>query len=187
SIPQYGLQPTSIEGASVSWASTNLVSDRDIIVEIPEARGPLGKVSLLFRFVGLAVLLFGAGFWYMNEKLSPGRLDNFGWGNFTLLTLTYCLFFVNFAVLGYHGDIETWPALAAAALTSLPLLVLHVSRLIDLRFALTRTLPLAGLTLGLVVNGVYGGGVRDYVFMGAAYIVIAYLALTFPVRKLRVA
>jgi hypothetical protein len=39
---------------------------------------------------------------------------------------------------------------------------------------------LAIFTLGLVVNGVYGAAIRDYVFIGAAIIVIAYLTLTYP-------
>jgi len=40
--------------------------------------------------------------------------------------------------------------------------------------------PLAVLSLGLVINGVYGAGVRDYVFIGALVLVSAYVTLTFP-------
>lgn len=184
SIPDYALQPTAIEGHGVSWVSTNLVSDRDVIVELPQGRRPLGRVALLFKFVGLAVLLFGAGFWYMNDTIAPGRLDKFGWWQFMLLTSIYCLFFVNFAVLGFHGHLDTGPALLIAALTSLPLLVVHVSRLIDPGFAWTRALPLAVFTLGIVVNGVYGGLWRDYGFIAAAFVTITYLTLTCPVRRL---
>ena len=186
-IPEYALRPTAVQGQRVSWNSRNLVSDRDIIVDIPQAPGPMGRVSLLFKFVGLAVLLFGAGFWYMNERIAPGRLDHFDLWSFLLLASTYCLFFVNFAVLGYHGDLETRAAMALAAVSSLPLLVIHVARLIDLRFALTRVLPLAALTLGLVLNGVYGGPWRSYVFTACAYGIIAYLTLTCPIPRLRAA
>lgn len=185
SIPDYALQPTAIEGHGVSWVSKNLVSDRDIIVELPQGRRPLGRVALLFKFVGLAVLLFGAGFWYMNDSIAPGRLDKFGWWQFMLLTSIYCLFFVNFAVLGFHGHLDTGPALLIAALTSLPLLVVHVSRLIDRDFAWMRALPLAVFTLGIVVNGVYGGAFRDYGFIAAAFVTVTYLTLTCPVRKLK--
>mgnify|MGYP001585415955 FL=1 len=186
SITDYALQPTTVTGGGVSWASQNLVSDRDIIVELPQGRQPLGRVALLFKFVGVAVLLFGAWFWYMNEMVAPGRLDNFGWWNFTLLTSIYCLFFVNFAVIGFHGHLDTWPALGVAALTSLPLLMVHVSRLIDPVFAWSRALPLAVFTLWLVVNGVYGGEMRDYGFIAAAFIAITYLTLTCPVRRLKI-
>jgi hypothetical protein len=69
--------------------------------------------------------------------------------------------------------------MAAASLFSLPLLVLHVSRVLGLKFALTRVVPLAAFTLGLVVNGVYGGGIRDYVFVAAAIFVIAYVTVSY--------
>ena len=75
--------------------------------------------------------------------------------------------------------------MALAEVSSLPMLVLHVARLIELRFALTRVLPLAALTLGLVLNGVYGGAWRSYVFTACAYIVIAYLTLTCPIPRLK--
>jgi hypothetical protein len=67
-----------------------------------------------------------------------------------------------------------------AAVFSLPLLVLHVSAVLGLRFAVTRVLPLAVFSLGLVVNGVYGGELRDYLFMAAIVLVIAYVTVTFP-------
>jgi hypothetical protein len=55
-----------------------------------------------------------------------------------------------------------------------------VTRFVSLRFAATRVLPLAGFTLALVINGVYGGDVRSYVFLGAAVLVMAYVTLSFP-------
>jgi hypothetical protein len=70
--------------------------------------------------------------------------------------------------------------MAVAAVFSLPLLALHVAAVLGLRFALTRVLPLAIFSLGLVLNGVYGGNVRDYVFIAAIVLVIAYMTVTFP-------
>ncbi len=75
---------------------------------------------------------------------------------------------------------DTVAAMALSAVFSLPLLVLHVAAVLGFRFALTRILPLAGFSLGLVVNGVYGAGIRDYIFIGAIVLVIAYLTITFP-------
>ena len=49
---------------------------------------------MLFRFVGLAVLLFGAGFWYLSEQHKPGALNGFRWSHFLLLATIYSLFFV---------------------------------------------------------------------------------------------
>jgi hypothetical protein len=66
-----------------------------------------------------------------------------------------------------------------AAVFSLPLLLLHVTRVINLTFAYRRALPLAIFTLGLVINGVYGGEARDYVFIIAVIFVIAYLTITY--------
>src|SRR6185369_9755174 len=60
------------------------------------------------------------------------------------------------------------------------LLVLHVSRLLHSRFTLTRVVPMAIFTLGLVVNGVYGGAMRDYVFIAATIFLIAYATLSYP-------
>jgi hypothetical protein len=54
-----------------------------------------------------------------------------------------------------------------------------VSRVVDLRFAATRIAPLAVFTAGLVVNGVYGGPVRDYVYVGAVVVIIAYVTVTY--------
>lgn len=69
--------------------------------------------------------------------------------------------------------------MAVAALFSLPLLVLHVSRVLNLRFAITHVFPLAVLTLGLVINGVYGDVFRDYIFIGAIILVIGYVTIAY--------
>jgi hypothetical protein len=61
----------------------------------------------------------------------------------------------------------------------LPLLLLHITRVLNFTFAYCRALPLAVFTLGLVINGVYGGKVRDYVFIIAVIFVIAYLTITY--------
>jgi hypothetical protein len=69
--------------------------------------------------------------------------------------------------------------MAVSAVFSLPLLVLHVSRVLNLGFAVTRVLPLAVFTLGLVIDGVYGGRFRDYIFIGAVVIVMGCLTVTY--------
>jgi len=181
SVPDHALQPTSLDGETLVWDARNLVSDRSIIVDIPETISPMGRVGLLFKFVGLAILLFGAGFWYMTERYAPGRLDDFRWNHFILLASTYSLFFVCVAVLGYHGHLGTWAAMAVSAAVSLPLLVLHASRIVDRWFAMTRVGPLAAFTLGLVVNGVYGGPARDYLFLTALITAVAVLTVSSPV------
>src|SRR5207248_1448830 len=78
------------------------------------------------------------------------------------------------------GHLGTAAAMAVAAVFSLPLLVFHVAGVLGWRFALTRVLPLAVFSLGLAVNGVYGAGLRDYVFIAAAVLAVASLTLTFP-------
>lgn len=139
----------------------------------------LSLVALLLRLAGLAVLLFGGGFWYLVELHAPGRLDTFRLGHFLLLALTYSVFFAVFAVLGSH-EVDAWLAVTIAAAVSYPLLVLHVATIVDLRFALTAALPLAMLTTGLVVNGVYGGAAQSYVYLGCACGVIAFLTVSWP-------
>ncbi|MCA8965824.1 MAG: prepilin-type N-terminal cleavage/methylation domain-containing protein [Planctomycetes bacterium] len=146
------------------------------------ASGPpdeLSPVALLLRLAGVAVLLFGTGFWYMVELHHPGRLDAFRLGHFLLLGVTYSLFFVVFAVLGAHA-VDAWLAVLLAAAVSYPLLALHVATIAGPRFAITSALPLALLTTGLVVNGVYGGELRAYVYLGMLCVVIAFTTLTYP-------
>lgn len=178
-IPDYGLQPTAVNSREITWKFDSLVTNRSIIVELPGAQSPLGRAMLLSKLVGLAVLLFGAGFWYLAELYEAGKLNDFRLGHFLLLALTYSLFFVIFAVMGFHGEQALYLNIGVAMVFSLPLLVLHVSRVIDMNFALTRTLPLALFTLGIVLTGVYGGAYRDYIFIGAAFIIVAYVTFTF--------
>ena len=140
----------------------------------------LTLVALLLRLAGLAVLLFGGGFWYLVELREPGRLDTFRLGHFLLLACTYSLFFAVFAVLGAH-EVPAWLSVGIAAAVSYPLVVLHVATIVDLRFALTSALPLAVATTGIVVNGVYGDTVKAYVWLGIVCVVIAHLTLTYPV------
>jgi competence protein ComGC len=180
SIPDDALQPTAASPEELRWDLHNLVSDRRLTVLIPETMAPVARVLFLWRFVAVAVLVFGVGFLYLSEQVKPGQLDRFRLGHFLLLALTYSLFFVIFTVLEFHADLDTVTSMAVAAACSLPLLVLHVAGVLGLRFALTRVLPLAVFSLGLVVNGVYGAGVRDYVFIGASVLVIAFLTVTFP-------
>ncbi len=178
-IPDDSLQPSMASADQVRWEFQNLVSYRRITVEIPAAETPLARMLLLLRLVAVAVLFFGAGFWYLSERGRPGQLDRFRLGHFLLLALTYSLFFAIFAVLEFHGTLGTPGAMAVSAALSLPLLVLHVSRVLDARFAVTRVIPLAAFTLGLVINGVYGGGLRDYVFIGAAVLLMGCLTVDY--------
>jgi len=176
-IPDDSLQPSAVSPQQIRWEFQNLVSDRSITVLIPAAQAPLARALVLTRLVAVAVLLFGAGFWFLSEQVRPGQLDHFRWGHFLLLAITYSLFFGIFAVLELDGRVGTSLSVGASALFSLPLLVLHVSRVLDFRFAVARVVPLAVFTVGLVFNGVYGGPLRDYVFIGAAIFTIAYVTL----------
>jgi hypothetical protein len=178
-IPDWALQPTSIVGPVISWKFNNLVTDRNITVEFPEALSPVGRVVLMCKLVGIAVLFFGLGFWYLCALYRPEGLISFRFPPFLLLALTYSLFFVIFGVIGFRGNVSTVAAIGISAALSLPLLTLHVSRIIDMKFAITRNLVFSIFTLVLVINGVYGGDYRDYIFIGAVFIVIAFLTLTF--------
>lgn len=176
-IPDDSLQPSAVAPGQIRWEFKNLVSDRHLVVQIPAAQAPLARALVLTRLVAVAVLLFGAGFWFLSEQSRPGQLDHFRLGHFLLLALTYSLFFVIFAVLELDGKLRTSQSLAASAVFAVPLLVLHVSRVLNLRFAITRVIPLALFTLGLVLNGVYGDTYRDYVYIGAIIFLIAYVTL----------
>jgi hypothetical protein len=184
-VPDDSLQPTAASPDQLRWDFQNLVSDRRIVVLIPEAMAPPARVLYLWRFVAAAVALFGGGFLYLSEQARPGQLDRFRLGHFLLLALTYLLFFVLFTVLEFHAELGTVASMVVSAVFSLPLLVLHVAAVLGFRFALTRILPLAVFSLGLVLNGVYGAGIRDYVFIGATVLVIAYLTITFPIWAAR--
>ena len=179
SIPNHALQPTETRDQRFLWQFNNLVTDRAITLDIPGALSPLGRVLLLVRLLAIAVLLFGLGLWYLGEQWQPGHLKNFRWGHFLLLALTYALYFIIFAVISFQEHVTTWLAMVVAALFSWPLLLLHVTRVTTFAFAYRRIMPLAVFTLGVVINGVYGGPVRDYVFIAAVVFVIAYLTLTY--------
>ncbi|MCB0069089.1 MAG: prepilin-type N-terminal cleavage/methylation domain-containing protein, partial [Caldilineaceae bacterium] len=94
-------------GLLAVFASNFVVSN--VLPEALQARGldaaaqapepPPSPAAQLVRRAGLAVLLFGAGFWYLAELRRPGCLDRFRLGQFLLLALTFSLFFVAFAVL----------------------------------------------------------------------------------------
>jgi len=140
---------------------------------------PVGRLLLLSKLVGLAVLFLGVGFWYLSERRKPGALASFRWPHFLLLALNYSLFFAAFAVLGVK-EATPWRPLALAGLLSLPPLLLHIGRLTDRRFALTRGLPLVLLSLAVVLWGVYGASTARffYVVLGAA--LVAFVTVTFP-------
>ena len=133
----------------------------------------------LMKLGGIAVLLFGAGFWYLSEVREPGCLDDFRLWHFLMLAVTYSLFFVVYAVLGFKG-VGPLTSLLVAGVLSMPLLMLHVSAIMGKGFALTYTLPLAAFTIGMVVNGVYGDLWQSYVYVGGAFFVVAYLTLSAP-------
>lgn len=178
-VSSFSLTPSRIENSVSHWEYENLVSNRGIEVALPGAESPSGRLVQLLRFMAVAVLVFGAGFLYMNERDCPGRLDEFRLGHFSLLAAIYSIFFLVFAVIIYRGQLGVVPALIVSALCSLPLLATHVARLANWRFSLTRILPLAVLTLVLVVNGVYGGPARDYIFLAVLVILMTYLTLSY--------
>ena len=178
-IPAETLQPTHVEPRRLVWDFENLITDRDIIVELPGTLSPIGRSILLSQLAGFAVLLFGAGFLYMSELWHPGRLDDFRLGHFLLLALNYFLFFIIFMVLSLGGEMENWQAIGWSALFSLPLLMVHTSRVLDGRFAFFMVLPLTVFTLGIVINGVYGASLRNQVFVGFGVVAVAFLTLTY--------
>ncbi len=182
-ITSYSLIPTEYDEGVYTWNFDNLVSDRNITVKIPGAESPGGRLLTLFRFVAVAVFLFGAGFLYMNESKAPGRLDKFRLGHFSLLALTYSLFFIIFGVIIYREHLTVVPALLIAGVCSIPLLMIHVAKITDASFAVRHILPLAIVTLALVVTGVYGGSFRDYGFLLLLIAVTAYLTITFKPRR----
>lgn len=145
----------------------------------PELSPEQAQVVLLCQLVGLAVLLFGLGFWYVGELYSPGQLHRFRWGQFFLLALTYSFFFPVLAVLTLSTGVPLMQALAWATALSFPLLMLHVSRIVNLRFALGYTAPLAVVTLAVVVIGVFGGKWRDVFYLGVSFVTIAFLTLSY--------
>lgn len=176
-VPADSLQPTEVGPDRILWRFEKLVAREPLVVELPPGDSPLGRLILLCQLAALAVLLYGAGFWYLSELRKPGSLDDFRWGHFLLLALDYTLFFAAFAVVGYRGAVG--PALGVAAAVSLPLLTLHVARLADLRFALRSNLPLVVLTLSAVVAGAYAEAYRAHVFLAVVVIAVAFATLTY--------
>ncbi len=69
--------------------------------------------------------------------------------------------------------------MTTAAVVSLPLLTLHVVRIADAWFAMTRVLPLAVLTLATVFSGVFLDQQRPIVFLTAAVVTIAFVTVTY--------
>jgi len=122
--------------------------------QIPSAQSPIGRVVALFQLTGVAVMLFGLGVWYLAELEKPGLLSRFHFSHFFLLALTYSLYFVIFAVISFREELSPTAGMAVSAVLSLPLLALHVARFTNWRFTMTRMLPLAVFTLGLVISGV---------------------------------
>lgn len=176
-VPPGALQPSAREGSLLSWRFDSLITSKPIVVELPAGTSPLGRVILVLQLAGVAVLVFGGGFWYLSEGYAPGRLDAFRWGHFMLLALNYSLFFGIFAVLGYRGPAGV--ALPVATLVSIPLLLLHVARITDLRFALSRALPLALVTLSAVVGGVFLDQHRPLVFLAISVGLLVFITLTY--------
>ena len=173
------LQPTKVEPGRIEWYYENLVTERDIVVELPGSKSPMGRILLFLKLAGLAVLLFGLGFMYLSDLKQPGQLDDFRWGHFLLLSLTYVLSFLIFAIMGFSGDVGTWPSIVISLILSLPLLVIHTGRFLGISFALSRVLPLSVFSFAIVINGVYGGIYRKYVFIAIAVITVALITLSY--------
>ncbi len=178
-IPFDAIQPTERNQEGVRWQINRIKTHRPIALELPAGQSPLGKVALLFRLTGLAVLLFGCGFWYLTELYQPGQLKNFRLGHFLLLALNYSLYYVVFTVVSFQADLHWLYAVLIAGACAAPLLVVHVAKVTDLRFAVVYLIPLVVFTIALVTNGVYGGTVRDYLFIGGAVLFMGFFTLTY--------
>src|SRR5439155_1438717 len=98
------LPPTAAAEGRLTWAFDRLLTNERIRLELPPGPSPLGRLILLCQLAALAVLLFGAGFWYLSELDRPGRLDTFRWGQFLLLAGNHSLFFAVFAPLHEQTD-----------------------------------------------------------------------------------
>ncbi len=178
-IPFDAIQPTERTQDRVTWQINRIKTHRPIAVELPPGQSPLGKVALLFRLTGLAVLLFGCGFWYLTELYQPGQLKNFRLGHFLLLALNYSLYYVVFTVVSFQADLHWGYAILIAGACAAPLLVVHVAKVTDTRFAFVYLIPLVVFTIALVTNGVYGGQIRDYLFIGGAVLFMGFFTLTY--------
>ena len=176
-IPADALQPSEVSAQTLRWSFDKLLTASAIAIELPAASSPVGRMIALCQLAGLGVLLFGAGLWFLAEGYRPGVLDDFRWGHFLLAALNYVVFFVIFAVVAFFGRVE-W-ALILAPSVALPLLGLHLRRVIDLHFALVRALPMAALTLVVVVAGVYLEDARPYVLLSAGVFVVGFVTVSF--------
>jgi prepilin-type N-terminal cleavage/methylation domain-containing protein len=178
-IPEEALQPTTTEQGHLIWDIRNLISGRKIVVELPGTMSPTGRLMLFLRLAALAVFLFGLGFSYLNDLEGPGRLDHFRLGHFLLLAITYSLFFVIFTALQMEKEMNPYTSLLISGGLSVPLLLIHVSRFWGKRFAVRAILPLALFTLAVVVNGVYGGEYRIFIYIGLIVGAAAFFTMTY--------
>ncbi len=178
-IPEEALQPTKTEQGHLIWDIRNLISGRKIVVELPGTMSPTGRLMLFLRLAALAVFLFGLGFSYLNDLEGPGRLDHFRFGHFLLLATTYSLFFVIFTALQMEKEMNPYLCLLISGGLSVPLLMIHVSRFWGRRFAVRAILPLAVFTLAVVVNGVYGGEYRIFIYIGLIVAAAAFFTMTY--------
>lgn len=175
SVPPVGLRASKLG----VWERSQILNPPPLVLELPLLADPLTRVVKLFRLTGLAVLLFGAGFWYLGELHKSGSLKQFRFASFFLLAVNYSMFFVCFAVFGFHEAVSPLSNLAISALLTAPILVFHVAQIQDWKFALTRALPLSLATLGLVYNGVYTGDYRDYIYLAYALATGVLLTLSY--------
>lgn len=176
-VPVDALEPTSRDG-ELRWDYEGLVASRPIVVELSPGAAPLGRAIELLRLAGVAVLVFGVGFWYLSALDRRGRLDRFRWGHFLLLAIDYMLWFALAATMIARG-VAPGLAAAAASVVALPLLAVHVARMVDRRFALTRALPLAIATLAGVLASVLAHRERGAVVAIALVVAATGLTLTY--------
>lgn len=179
-LNEESLQPVDAQDGVYRWQRSNLLTHSPLILDLPGSHSLTGKVLSLCRLAGVAVLLFGLGFWYLGELHRPGCLARFTWGHFFLLALTYSTFFPALSILSLSQGYPLDRALAVAALFSQPLLFLHCWRSLNFRFSAFYVLPLSLVTLAAVVNGVFGEDWRELNFLGALFGVVAFVTLTYP-------
>jgi prepilin-type N-terminal cleavage/methylation domain-containing protein len=173
-VSAHSLPPTATSDGKIVWSFDRLLTNERIRVELPPGPSPLGRMILLCQLAALAVLLFGAGFWYLSELDRPGRLDRFHSTHFFLLAGNHSLFF---AVVAFAGDPRV--GISLGALVSLPLLYVHTSRFTDSKFARTRVVPLAALTLAMVVIAVYLPWLRPALALSSGALGAAFVTLTY--------
>jgi prepilin-type N-terminal cleavage/methylation domain-containing protein len=173
------MRPSSAIEGIYEWNFKNLVSTRAAGIRFREELTPAGRVIALLKLLPVAVFLFGIGFLYLSEQYKPGHLDSFRWGHFLLLALTFSMFFVTYGTLGLHSSLPPLASGAIALAISLSLLTLHVARIVNMRFAIQRGLPLALLSLFVVLNHVYGGIIRPYFYLICSILIVSHLTITY--------